>query len=112
MTTSKNGRRGFLGVFLDSKYTATQAAELGIESGRGVRVKSVQADTAAEKADLRADDVILEFEGIEVNDDDHLIRLIGLTGSMTTVRLKVFRDGKAFEAAVQLGEGSEFEVRE
>ena len=112
MTTSKNGRRGFLGVFLDSKYTVTQAAELGIESGRGVRVKSVQADTAAEKADLRADDVILEFEGIEVNDDDHLIRLIGLTGSKTTVRLKVFRDGKAFEAAVQLGEGSEFEVRE
>jgi serine protease Do len=112
MTTSKNGRRGFLGVYLDSKYTAIKAAELGIESGRGVRVKSVQADTAAEKADLRADDVILEFEGIEVNDDGHLIRLIGLTGSKTTVRLKVFRNGKAFEAAVQLGEGSEFEVRE
>ena len=112
MITSKNGRRGFLGVRLDSKFNAIKAEEMGIAQRSGARIKTIEPNTAAEAADLRADDVVLEFEGTRVMDDNHLIRLIGLTRSATTIKLKVFRDGKAFETEVKLGVGTAFETRE
>jgi len=112
MITLNSGKRGFLGVRLDSKFNATKAEEMGIVQRCGARINIIEPNTVAEAADLRADDVIIEFEGTRVNDDDHLIRLIGLTLSATTIKLKVFRDGKAFEMEVKLGAGTAFETRE
>lgn len=112
MITSNSGRRGFLGVRLDSKFNATKAEEMGIAQRCGARIQIIEPNTAAEAADLRPDDVVLEFEGTRVKDDDHLIRLIGLTRSATTIKLKVFRDGKAFETEIKLGAGTAFETRE
>jgi len=113
MTTSKKKRHGFLGVVLDSKFNADQVHKIGFTAGTGARIKGVEKSTAAAAADLRAGDVIVEFQGTKVENDSHLIRLIGLTESDQTVTLRILRDGESFMTSVRLRGGeTEFEIRE
>ena len=56
-----------LGIRME-KLTPVVVEQLGIEPGRGIAIVEVIAGSAAEKAGLKAHDVVLEFAGKPVTD--------------------------------------------
>lgn len=86
-------RRAYLGVELDSNFNDETARRLGMSRRRGARITRVYSNrsTPAAMAGLRADDVILKFNGVEVADENHLINLVSLAEIGTAVKIEVFR---------------------
>lgn len=66
----------------------------GISDGKGLLVSSVGKDSPAEKAGLKAGDVITEIDGKKVESNYDMIHLLGLTGE-GEVTLTVIRDKKS-----------------
>jgi serine protease Do len=66
----------------------------GIQSHRaqGALVKVVKPKSPAELAGLRYGDIILEFDGVPVENDEHLVQMVGLTASGKSVELEVLRE--------------------
>jgi serine protease Do len=86
--------RGHLGVTLDSSYTDAQAKSLGLSRLMGTRISSVTPKSPAEIAELQVGDVILEFNGVRVEQESHLINLVQLTEVGRKVEILVLRGGK------------------
>ena len=86
--------RGFLGVTLHREFAIEAANQLGLVRPVGARVESVGAGTPAATAGIRVDDVIIEYAGKQVDDDDHLLSLVSTTPADSTVDVVIFRDGK------------------
>ena len=68
----------------------------------GTRVSGVTAGSPAEKAGIKVGDVILELNGHKVDDDNHLVNMVGLMRADTVVPAVVFRDGKSSTVEVRL----------
>ena len=98
--------RAFLGVLLDSEYNTETAARLGLPKRWGARIKSVTRNSAAEDAKLKKGDVILEFDGVRIEDDDHLINQVSVTPIGKDVALRVFRSGRPVTVRVRVRERS------
>ena len=96
--------RGYLGVTLDHDFNEKQATELGLEQMMGARISSVQANTPAQRADLRVNDVILEFNGVQVENESHLRGLIKLTEVGKPADVLIFRDKQPMHASVEIGD--------
>lgn len=86
-------KRAYLGVKLDSSFSADEARRLKLDRSRGARVVKVYSNTPASNARLQYNDVVLEFDGIKVQDENHLINLVSLTDVGRRVKLSVFRGG-------------------
>jgi serine protease Do len=86
--------RAFLGVTLDSKFTPETAQRLGLPQRHGAHVIRVMAGSPAEKSRFTVGDVILNFNGTEIDDDSHLVNVISLTRVGTEVPVVVFRGGQ------------------
>src|SRR5690606_862564 len=86
--------RAYLGVNLDSKFTPVAATKLGLPRPRGAHVSGIVPDSPAEVAQLRTDDVILEFAGVPIDNDSHLVNLVSLTEVGKEVPILVFRNGE------------------
>ena len=76
----------------------------------GARVKDVTPGTPAAAARLQAGDVILEYGGVTVDSDTHLISLVGLTEVGREVPLAVLRDKKVIKVNVKVGSGRRVEL--
>ena len=100
--------RAFLGVNLDSKFGAAMAAEVGLPSPMGTRILGITKGSPAEAARLQVGDVILQIDGTRVEDDAHLINLVGLIEVGKKVPLVIFRDGKSLTVAVEVGDRNRF----
>jgi serine protease Do len=96
--------RGYLGVTLDSKFDEKQAADLGLHQLLGARVSGVQPNTPAQRSDLRVNDVILEFNGVQVENEGHLRGLIKLTEVGKPVSMVIYRDGQTAQLSVDVGD--------
>lgn len=94
--------RAFLGVRLDASYGASQAAQLGLGWPRGARVSGVTRHSPAEQAQLRVGDIILQFDGTNVEDDVHLINLVSLAPLDRQIPIRLRRDGQTLEVWVRL----------
>ncbi len=97
-------RRSYLGVKLDAEFSAVTARRLKIGRLRGARVMEVYPNTPAALAKLEFDDVILSFEGVEVQDENHLINLVSLTPVGRKVRLEIMRNGRLANLDVLLAD--------
>jgi serine protease Do len=88
-----NGKasKAFLGVTLASNFGPAAAEELGLPRPVGARVIKVAENSPASAADLREGDVILQFNGTPVENDAHLVKLVGLTEVGKQVVLTVYR---------------------
>ena len=84
--------RGFLGVALDREFTQDEAWRLGMVRPVGARVEDVTPGSPAALAAVQRDDVVLEFDGRAVDDDDHLMSLVSTTPVDSTVEIVLFRD--------------------
>lgn len=95
--------RAYLGVKLDSAFDSATAAAAGLKRPRGTRVTDVTAGSPAAAAQLQKGDIILEFGGVSVDNDVHLINLVGLTEVGREVPLSIFRDNQVFKVTVRVG---------
>jgi serine protease Do len=77
-----------------------ELARLKLASPHGVAVVDVTKDSAAERAGVRANDVILQFDGENVRSTQQLTRLVRETAPGRTVKMAVMRDGKRIEVEV------------
>jgi serine protease Do len=94
--------RGYLGVRFQS-LTVDLAKSFGLESEKGALIATVEKDTPAEKAGLKAGDVILEYDGKPIIEGNELPRYVAATPIDKKVPVVVFRNGKKQEFFVVVG---------
>jgi len=85
--------RGWLGVSIQP-VTKELAQAFGLEEERGALVSEVMPESPAQKAGLKAGDVIVEFDGKNIKEMSDLPRLVAATQSGKQVVVKVVRDKK------------------
>ncbi len=95
-------RRGYLGVTLDPDFTINDLVSAGYELPGGALVKSVQNNSPAALAHLQRGDIIVEYGGNPIENDDHLVAKVGLTPIGTTVPMIIYRNGKRYRTEVVL----------
>lgn len=91
----RSGRvvRGQLGVsVLNRPFSAEEAEDLGLPHGGGAQISIVGPDSAAAKAGMRPNDIVVEFNGQPVRSSDELIAMVIHTRPGTTVPVKVVRN--------------------
>ena len=93
--------RGYIGINIGEVDNAI-AKSLGMDAPKGIIIQGIVEDGAASQADLKAGDVILEIDGREVNRPNELQSYVASLTAGTTVKLKIFRDGKMLERKVTL----------
>lgn len=103
--------RGYLGVTLDHKYTPALAAKLGLPRLMGARVLGVTPKSPAEEARFLLDDVILQFNGKAIDNDTHLVSLIGLTEVAKQVPVVIWRKGEQQTIQVILSDRGKFDPK-
>ncbi|GGE51190.1 Do family serine endopeptidase [Actibacterium pelagium] len=94
-------RRGWLGVRIQD-VSSDVAEAIGLEEARGALVTDVPEGPAAE-AGVASGDVILSFDGNDIEDTRDLVRRVGDSTVGASVRMVVFRDGKTQTLKVVLG---------
>ncbi len=95
-------RRGYLGVTLDPDFTSADLAAAGYNLLNGALVKNVRSGSPAELAHLQRGDIIVEFNGNSVDNDDHLVAQVGLTPIGDSIPMIIYRDGKRYRTEVKL----------
>lgn len=94
--------RAMLGVSLDSRYDDDLARKRGLSRRMGARVNRVTPDTAAEETGIQVGDIILMFDDVRIEDDDHLVNQVKLTPIGKKVAILVLRDGESLELTAVL----------
>jgi len=101
-------RRGWLGVRIQT--VSDELAEgLGLKEAKGALVADIIPGSPAEKAKFLAGDIILEFNGKDVDQMRDLPRIVASTDIGDTVDVLVLRKGSEKTLKVKIGrlEGSE-----
>jgi len=96
--------RGFLGVVNPETVTPEMAAALGLEDTKGVLIPHVIEDSAAEKAGLKHNDIIVELNDQPLEKASELLNRVAALRPGTKVKMVVIRDGKRKTLTVKLGE--------
>jgi len=101
--------RGYLGVNMQP-LSPELARSFGLESSDGALVSNVQKGTPADKAGLKAGDVILKYDGKPIKDGNELPRYVAATPVDKKVRMLIFRDGQKQEVTVVVARMSDGEA--
>jgi serine protease Do/serine protease DegQ len=97
-------KRGMLGVQLANQFTPEIAESLGLENARGALVSQVVDDSPADKAGIKAGDVITAINGRNVSNASELRNSIGLLRIGEKVQLSLLREGKPKTVTAVIGE--------
>jgi serine protease Do len=84
--------RGFLGVNIQN-VNQDLADAFKLDEPKGALVAGVNDDSPAEEAGIKDGDVIVEFNGSEIRDSQHLKNVVGQTAPGREVKVTVIRDG-------------------
>jgi len=95
--------RGWLGVSIQ-EVTSDLAEEFGVKDLKGALVSGVMKGSPAEKAGLKQGDVLLAFNGKDVEDTGHLRNMVSQTPVGTKVKVKLLRQKKELELEVTIAE--------
>ena len=95
-------RRGWLGVFIQ-EITPEIAESFDLDSEKGALVSSVHGDSPAEEAGLQAGDVVLSFDGKDIDAMRNLPRIVAESTIGEELPLVILRDGRQLELTVTLG---------
>ena len=95
--------RGWLGVQIQ-EVTPAIAASLGLHGEQGAMVAVVTPDSPGAKAGLKQGDVILSFNGSEVDHLRDLPRLVAATAPDSAATMTVWRNGQKVQLQATVGE--------
>jgi len=95
-------RRGWLGVRIQ-EVTKEIAEVEGLKEPKGALVASVSEGSPADKAGLKAGDIILEFDGKKINTMRKLPKEVGNTAVGKQVLVKIWRNKKIISKRLTLG---------
>lgn len=95
-------RRGALGIVVQS-LSGSLAKAFDVKDHQGVVLTQVEPGSPADKAGLRAGDVIVEVNGRRVRHADDMRNIIGLQRIGEEIEMKVVRDGssKSIHAVIE-----------
>jgi serine protease Do len=79
------------------------ARSFHLDAPAGALVAKVDPDSAAERAGLKAGDVILEYNNANLVDAGQLSAAVAMASPGESVNLKVWRDGKTIDLTAKLG---------
>ncbi|HET6573295.1 MAG TPA: trypsin-like peptidase domain-containing protein [Fimbriiglobus sp.] len=96
--------RGYLGMQLSPTLEPAAALRLGLTRAWGARVESVHPGGPAATGGVRAGDVVLKLDTVEVRNENHLINLIGSLPVGQRVRITVWRDRRSQSLDVVVGD--------
>ena len=94
----------YLGVEIED-VTAENMSSYKLPSERGVIVRSVEKESPAGYADLKNNDVIVEYAGTPVFSAAQLTRLVSETPPGRKVDLVISRDGAKMTVTAKIAEG-------
>jgi serine protease Do len=97
------GSSSYLGVNV-AEVDADRARALKLKEERGVEIKRVQPDSPAEKAGLKENDVVLEYNGQRVEGTESFIRMVRETPVGRTAKMQVSRDGNLQTLTATIGQ--------
>ncbi len=93
--------RGYLGV-VPQEVTADVATAFGLDDTRGVAIPQVTEGSAADKAGLRRNDIILEFDGEPIDSEAQFRNMVAEHRPGERVKVIVLRDGRQKTLTVTL----------
>ena len=93
LKTSGHVTRGWLGVSIQD-LTPELAEYYGVQDGKGALVGQIFKGDPADKAGIKANDIIREINGEKINDSRDLSRLIAEIPVGKKISIKVLRNGK------------------
>lgn len=96
-------RRAYLGVNF-GRGNSSSVRGTDSSGSRGVRLQSVVRGGPAQKAGLKAGDLVERFDDREVTDTNGISIAIGMSRPGRKVAMVVWRDGERLELEVELGE--------
>ena len=85
-------RRGMLGVIMQN-LTPELASAFGLDLHQGVVISQVVDDSAADKAGLKAGDVVSDINGVPVKSASAMRNMVGLMRVGAKMEIAVLRDG-------------------
>ena len=98
-------RRGYLGIAAQAvSLPAKWLNALEINTKGGIQVQNVESDGPAGNSDLRAGDIIVQFEGRPIDSIDVLHKALDETTIGRKINLWVLRDGSLKSVGVTPGE--------
>lgn len=96
-------RRGYLGIQI-SQLSEDMADSLGLPKNRGEFVQGVEPGKGADKAGIKAGDVIIKVNDREVTPDETLSFIVSGLPVGTTVPIELVRGGKRMTVRALIGE--------
>ncbi len=103
LRTAGRVSRGWLGVYIQ-EIDETTAELMDLDEEVGALVSKVEPGGPADKAGIRRGDVIVSFNGEDIDKMSTLPRVVARTPVGSGVDVKVLRKGKKKSLKVQLGE--------
>lgn len=94
--------RGWLGVQIQD-VTRELAESFGMDRPYGALVSRVITDSPAEKAGIQIGDIIVEFNGHEIETSGELPPIVGMTPINHNAKIKVIRQGDSKSLRVKIG---------
>ena len=95
-------KRGWLGVRIQD-VTQEIADVEKLDEPRGALVASVAENSPSEKGGIKAGDIILEFNGVKINQMKELPAIVAKTKVGTRVQVKIWRNKKEITKSILLG---------
>lgn len=103
--------RGWLGVRIQI-VTSEIAESIGLKEPVGALVSEVTPDSPADKAGLKAGDVITRFDGKEIKEMRFLARFVASTTANKKVAIEYLRNGNSYGTTVTIGKMQEAEKQQ
>ena len=103
LKTTGKVTRGRIGVVIQP-VTKELAESFGLPKASGALVSSVEKGSPADKAGIEAGDVILKFDGKNVNSSEDLPRLVGATRPGAKAAVQVMRNKATRDVSLVVGE--------
>ena len=98
----RDDQEGWIGVYVQDIDPEMQRY-LNLKSSNGVLVSEVVEGGPADRAGLRAEDVIITFDGKRVRDSERLIKIVRKRRPRDRVKIEIVRDGEKEELGLRIG---------